>query len=148
MRLQWNALAGRSYLVQYKNNLVVTSWSNLPPIVDATGALASAIDPFATSAQRYYRIELLPQQNIPPTITTHPVSQTVSPGANVTFSVTAAGSPPLQYQWLFNGSDLPGATSATLQLMNVQADDIGIYEVVVTNAAGTATSDPAFLRVF
>jgi hypothetical protein len=78
----------------------------------------------------------------------HPVSQTVNPGANVTFSVTVEGSPPLQYQWRFNGDDLPGATSATLQLMNVQPDDIGIYDVIVTNPLGTATSDPAFLIVF
>ena len=38
-----------------------------------------------------------------PSITTHPSSQTVAPGASVTFSVRASGPPPLRYQWQRNG---------------------------------------------
>jgi pectate lyase len=82
-----------------------------------------------------------------PSITTQPVSQTVSAGANVSFSVSAEGTAPLSYQWQKNGAALAGATSATLNLTNVQGADAGNYRVVVSNAAGSATSTTAVLSV-
>jgi pectate lyase/pectin methylesterase-like acyl-CoA thioesterase len=83
----------------------------------------------------------------PPVITTQPVSQTVSAGANVTFTVGADGATPLSYQWLKNGAAMAGATAASLTLTNVQAADAGAYRVVVSNAAGSATSATAVLTV-
>lgn len=82
-----------------------------------------------------------------PSITTQPVSQTVSAGANVSFSVSAEGTAPLSYQWQKNNSPIPGATSATLNLTNVQGTDSGSYRVTVSNAAGSATSTTAILNV-
>src|SRR5205814_4229965 len=43
--------------------------------------------------------------NMIPVITSQPASQTVDPGSSVTFSVTANGSAPLNYQWYFNGTN-------------------------------------------
>jgi sugar lactone lactonase YvrE len=43
---------------------------------------------------------------LPPSLTTQPASQTVLPGANVSFSVNASGTGPLTYQWQFNGVNL------------------------------------------
>jgi pectate lyase len=83
----------------------------------------------------------------PPVITTQPVSQTVSAGANVTFTVAADGAAALSYQWLKNGAAIAGATAASLTLTNVQAADAGAYRVVVSNAAGSATSATALLTV-
>ncbi|MSU20737.1 MAG: hypothetical protein EXS30_05010 [Pedosphaera sp.] len=88
-----------------------------------------------------------PAQATPPTIDTQPQSQTVAPGASVTFNIIAAGTAPLSYQWKFNTSDLSGATSATLALSKVQATDAGNYTVVVSNAGGSVTSSPATLTV-
>ncbi|MBU6400032.1 MAG: immunoglobulin domain-containing protein, partial [Verrucomicrobia bacterium] len=85
--------------------------------------------------------------NAPPTITAQPQSQTVNPGSTVSFGVTAAGTGPLGYQWLFNGAPLAGASSATLTLNNVQSAQAGSYSVVVTNVAGSVTSVPATLAV-
>ncbi|MBV9928552.1 MAG: immunoglobulin domain-containing protein [Acidobacteria bacterium] len=82
-----------------------------------------------------------------PSITQQPVSQTVSAGANVSFSVSADGTAPLSYQWQKNGSPIAGATSATLSLTNVQGTDSGNYRCVVSNAAGAATSTTAVLTV-
>ncbi|HJQ32413.1 MAG TPA: immunoglobulin domain-containing protein [Pyrinomonadaceae bacterium] len=82
-----------------------------------------------------------------PSITTQPVSQTVSAGANVSFSVAADGTAPLSYQWQKNGAAISGATSSTLNLSNVQGTDSGSYRVVVSNAAGSATSTTAVLNV-
>jgi hypothetical protein len=83
----------------------------------------------------------------PPVITTQPQSQTVTAGANVTFTVVASGTPPLSYQWRFNRVPIAGATGPTLVLNAVQVSDAGSYTVVVSNAHGNATSQPAILTV-
>lgn len=82
-----------------------------------------------------------------PTVLTQPVSVEVIAGSNATFSVTAAGSAPLGYQWRFAGVNLPGATGATLTVTNVQATNAGLYSVVVSNPFGTATSSNATLTL-
>lgn len=82
-----------------------------------------------------------------PSITTQPVSQTVSAGTNVSFTVAAEGTAPLSYQWQKNGSPINGATGATLNLTNVQGTDSGNYRAVVSNAAGSAASMTAVLNV-
>ena len=46
--------------------------------------------------------------NVPAFVTTPPANQTVSPGSNVVFGVTAGGTLPLSYQWRFNGSNILG----------------------------------------
>lgn len=75
---------------------------------------------------------------VAPSISAQPQSQTVVAGASVTFSVTATGTPAPTYQWTFNGAPIPGATSATLSLTNVQAANAGSYAVNVSNSAVTA----------
>ena len=83
----------------------------------------------------------------PAIIMAQPTNQAVIPGTNATFLVAAAGTAPLAYQWLFNGSNLAGAVSSTLTLTNVQAARAGIYTVRVTNAYGSALSSNAWLTV-
>jgi len=63
----------------------------------------------------------------------------------VTFSLTAAGPPPLYYQWLFNGDPITGATNASLLLARVQPSQAGAYQAIVYNAAGSAASASAQL---
>ncbi|PYJ97692.1 MAG: hypothetical protein DME23_14170 [Verrucomicrobia bacterium] len=145
--LGWNALAGRSYQLEYKNDLAANAWSNLPPMITATGSNVAVSDFIGNSQRRFYRVLLLPQTNAPPQIVVQPVSQAVSAGANVAFSVTATGSQPLHHQWQMNGNDLPGATAAILSLQNVQFTDTGVYSVVVSNFVDSVMSDAAFLFV-
>lgn len=85
--------------------------------------------------------------NTPPSIVTNPQSLTVTAGSNATFTVTAAGTAPLSYQWRRNGSPLPGMTEATLYVANVSSADAGTYDVEVRNAYGVVTSGPATLTV-
>jgi uncharacterized repeat protein (TIGR01451 family) len=85
--------------------------------------------------------------NLPPAINPQPVSTTTNQGASVTFAVGATGVSPLSYQWQFNGSNLAGATNATLTLSNVQTNQAGFYAVVVTNALGSTISSNAVLVV-
>lgn len=97
-----------------------------------------------------WRVEVTPAA---PLITVQPApsNQTVSVGANVTYSVTASGSG-LTYQWRRNGVPInpavnPSAATATLQLTNVQTADTGIYDVVVSNDGGSVDSDDVSLTV-
>ena len=85
--------------------------------------------------------------NGPPSITSQPQSQTVTVGANVSFTVGATGTAPLNYQWRKSGLPVTGATSATFALSNVQPTDTSTYDVVVTNVLGSATSSAATLVV-
>jgi RHS repeat-associated protein len=83
----------------------------------------------------------------PPVIVTHPASQTVGAGTNVTLSVAAAGTAPFSYQWYFNSAAQGGATNSTLALDNVQTASAGTYFVTVANSAGSAASSNALLTV-
>ena len=82
-----------------------------------------------------------------PKIVSHPVLQTVVIGGSVTFSVTAAGSGPLSYQWRRNGTEIASDTGAVLTLNHVEAGQGGNYSVVVSNSAGSVTSNPAVLTI-
>ncbi|MEO6733000.1 MAG: Ig-like domain-containing protein [Ferruginibacter sp.] len=68
-------------------------------------------------------------------ITTQPVTtQTLCSGNTASFSVVATGTG-LTYQWKKGGSDIFGATSATLTLNNITVSDAGNYTVVVSGAS-------------
>jgi hypothetical protein len=80
----------------------------------------------------------------PPTIVSGPANQTIESGNNVIFNVAAVGIPPLTYQWRRNGTNITGATTATLSF-TVSAADFGQYSAVVSNAYGLAISKSATL---
>ena len=86
-------------------------------------------------------------QGVAPSITTQPASQTVVAGSNVSFTATVAGTPPLNYQWCFGGTNIAGATGTSLTLSNVQPAQAGNYTLQVANAYGTAISSNALLTV-
>lgn len=85
-----------------------------------------------------------------PVITVHPNAENVAVGETATFTVAATGGS-LSYQWQrLNDpvwTNLTGETSNTLTLAPTEADDAGSYRVIVSNSAGTATSNPATLTV-
>jgi hypothetical protein len=90
----------------------------------------------------------------PPAITKQPANQSASLGANISFRTTATGTLPLYFQWQFNQTNLPDKTNISLLLTNVQMTDAGSYSLVVTNLAGTSTSqivhlniDPTFTKI-
>src|SRR5205807_5575347 len=69
-------------------------------------------------------------------------------GWNVSFSVSASGSPPLSYFWRRNGSPISGATASSYSTNNVQLSDSGAqFSCVVSNAYGTLLSSNAVLTV-
>lgn len=90
--------------------------------------------------------------NIAPQIVIDPVSILVSVGYDATFSVSAAGTDPLMYQWQRDDGlgfeDIPEANSAEYVLANpTLGDDNAQFRVVVTNSIGSVTSAAATLDV-
>src|SRR6266550_4174162 len=83
-----------------------------------------------------------------PSITTQPVNQTVTVGQTATFTVVATGTAPLSYQWQKNTTAISGATSASYTTpATTSADNSAKFVVVVSNTAGSVTSNPATLTV-
>ena len=83
-----------------------------------------------------------------PTITMQPTSQTVAAGQSATFSVGASGTTPLSYQWQKNRTAISGAISSSYTTPATTSADSGTqFNVVVTNSAGTVTSNTVTLTV-
>jgi len=84
----------------------------------------------------------------PPAVSTQPEGRIVTEGQSAVFSVAADGTAPLSYQWKRDGTDISGATGDryTLDRASLQ-DDGAAFSCVVSNAAGSAETDPALLGV-
>ena len=83
-----------------------------------------------------------------PAVTTQPSNQTVAAGQTATFSVVATGTAPLSYQWQKGTSDIAGATSTNYTTPTTGIADSGsTFRVLVSNSAGSATSNAATLTV-
>ncbi len=82
-----------------------------------------------------------------PTITSQPVSQTITAGSSVVFTTAIISSAGASYQWNFNGTAIAGATSSTYLIQAAGSSKAGNYTCTITNAAGTTTTSPASLSV-
>lgn len=69
-------------------------------------------------------------------------------GTNVTFTASAIGTPTPTYQWLFNSTNITGATSSSFTTNNVQTNNTGNYSVIASNTAGSVTSSVVHLQVY
>ena len=85
--------------------------------------------------------------NVPPAFTTQPLGQTVTAGASLSLVAAASGAPAPTFQWKKSGVEILGATNTSLVFGVAQIGDAGIYEVIATNAVGSATSSPALVVV-
>src|SRR5262245_33919670 len=99
--------------------------TNVQPTIRRFGVEVSNVEGSVVSALA--RLIVL----IPPSIIVQPTNQTVEPGSDVTFRVTASGTTPLSYQWRYNETVLVNKTNATLSLTNVQVSQAGSYSVSV-----------------
>lgn len=84
---------------------------------------------------------------VSPVVVTTPLDATTICGDAASFRVTGGGTPPLAYQWQFNGVLIPGATRTILSMTNVNSSQAGSYAAVITNNYGSITSAVANLTV-
>jgi len=91
--------------------------------------------------------------DVAPTIMSQPTDQTVVAGSAATFTVAAAGTEPIAYQWQSSSDGtsfvaIAGATASSYQIAVATAARHGWrYRVVVSNGAGSVTSSAATLNV-
>jgi hypothetical protein len=83
----------------------------------------------------------------PPEIITQPVSISTLAGGSAYFFVSAEGSPTLHYQWYFNSQALAGQTNPLIALNSATTNNVGDYQIIITNAFGAVTSSVAKLSV-
>jgi hypothetical protein len=85
---------------------------------------------------------------VAPAITAQPTDQRVLIGAMATFTVSANGTAPLGYQWQKGTTAISGATGSSYTTpATTLADDGATFQVVVSNSAGSVTSNSAKLTV-
>lgn len=82
-----------------------------------------------------------------PQITVQPQPASAVAGTNAFFTVGYLAAPPVHFQWRHNGTNIPNATNATLNLPVVTTADVGGYNVVITNRYGSVTSSVAALTL-
>lgn len=80
-----------------------------------------------------------------PVITSQPTSTTAGISSNILFSVNANNA--TEFQWRFNGSDIPGAVASAFTVTNAQTSNAGYYVVIAKNAEGWVPSQMAYLAV-
>jgi alpha-tubulin suppressor-like RCC1 family protein len=80
-----------------------------------------------------------------PVLVRQPEDQGLFVGQWFSFQVEVLGSEPVQYQWRFNGRDIPGAVGPVLGGRFEGPRQEGEYSVVVTQANGTVVSRSARL---
>ena len=139
-----NQLIGSAFAPPYS-----VVWSNMLPGVYTLNAVATD-NLGASRGSPPLQVLGLPPFSLPPAITQQPQGQTITVSNSALFSVTAgnAGSPAaLVYQWRLNGVNIPDATNSTFSVTNARPSDSGSYNVVVINAGGAVSSDPANLVV-
>jgi Concanavalin A-like lectin/glucanases superfamily/Bacterial Ig domain/Immunoglobulin domain len=83
----------------------------------------------------------------PPNFIVQPTNQLIQAGSIATLRAVASGFPTLNYQWLKNGTNVPGATSNSLIISNAAITDAGQYILTVNNVGGSVASTVATVTV-
>jgi hypothetical protein len=138
---------------------VIPDWSASPTqyaTIDANGFL-SALAEGEVNVTAFYeeggisktiaKVVTIASSIIPPTFLSQPVSQTIREGESITLSASVQGSEPLVFEWNKNGVIVEGAHSSSYTIDNVAPSDAGTFTLTVTNSKGSATSEPAYLKV-
>ena len=142
LRFQWR-LAGNNLPGQTNQSLTLpaaqTSDAGAYVVVVAndSGSVTSAVATLTVSSS-----------SVAPSFITPPAPfYSASVGTGKTLSATVSGTPPLLFQWTFEGVPIPGATNLSLVLSNVQPEIAGTYHLLVTNDYGWLSSSGSALTV-
>jgi hypothetical protein len=148
-----------TYQWQSCTSASATTGTNLSSVSYPTALTTSLTTPAAGATPGYYRMVATGtcgsatsdiatiSINTPTAITTPPAAQAICEGTTATFTTVAQGQGTISYQWLFNGSTISGANSASYAIPNLASSNAGLYSVAVTATCGTVTSSAVQLTV-
>jgi hypothetical protein len=102
---------------------------------------------FALESNNGILAYMLGQTSLAATIVTAPAGIALWQGVTYTISAVYGGTRPFTYQWQFAGTNIPGATQASLTITNISFSQAGNYSVAVSNSLGGAVSANAALTV-
>jgi hypothetical protein len=106
-------------------------------VANASGSVTSVVATLTVSSS-----------GLPPSFIVAPLAlYTAAAGSTLGLSATVAGTPPLAFQWTFNGVAIPAATNASLILSNVQPENAGAYRLAVSNDYGAVISGGSSVNV-
>ncbi|HEX3623859.1 MAG TPA: immunoglobulin domain-containing protein [Verrucomicrobiae bacterium] len=91
---------------------------------------------------------LVMNSNTAPSLTAQPSNEAVLAGQMTNFAASASGVPSVSYQWIFDGTNIIGATNDVLSLADINLTDGGYYAVQVSNVLGTVMSSNVLLSVY
>lgn len=117
--------------------------------VEEMGALDTAAYKVRVSNEAgvvFSRPASLVVRSAPEVVVSPSIEGEVAAGRIVKLQVVAVGFPKRSYQWRHYGEPIRGARSATY-VFKASLENAGNYDVVVTNALGSATSEAAYVVV-
>ncbi len=86
--------------------------------------------------------------NVPVSIFNQPEAEVaILQGKPLALRVSAAGTPPLSYQWVRNGTEILGGTGSSYAIAQMNDVSAGTYTVRVRNAFGQVESEPSRVSV-
>lgn len=91
--------------------------------------------------------QIIANQSAVAPVLTNPTNQSVTDGANASFSTVVTSVLPFTLQWYKDSVLIPGATSSTYSFTASIADTGSTYSVTATNAVGSVSSSSATLTV-
>ncbi len=158
-RLAVTAYLKQKYYLNRSTNSVSYQWQfNGTNIAGATNSVLSLSDLQSTNAGTYTVIttdgigtttssNAVLGIGLGPTLNAEPQNQFAGVGTSVTFSAAAMGTPPLNYQWEFDGAAIGNATNSSLTLAGIRGSNGGTYAVVISNLHNSLISSNAVLTV-
>ncbi|HEY3857868.1 MAG TPA: LamG-like jellyroll fold domain-containing protein, partial [Verrucomicrobiae bacterium] len=84
---------------------------------------------------------------LPYGVAVSPTNSIAAVGTTLTLYASATGPGPLGFQWFHNGSDIVGATNATLVLTNLSKSASGAYTITVSDTGGSLPSAPVQVQI-
>ncbi|HKQ40568.1 MAG TPA: hypothetical protein VJ063_21035, partial [Verrucomicrobiae bacterium] len=84
---------------------------------------------------------------IPPEVLIAPTQALAYVGTDIAFAAMVSGNDFATLQWRHDGTNIPGATSEILRLVNLNAEASGSYDIIVSTFGGTSTSSAAELKI-
>ena len=122
------------------------NWTGTVPGI--TGTSNMDLDVFNGTLDQMIAVLVIATNTSPFVTLASQLDRVVDSGGSASFTATALGTPPLNYQWLLNGATIPDATNANINIINAQTTNTGNYAVIVTNSFGSVTSSVVSLIVY